>query len=98
MDAWYASMEVMKAIEKLSEIYYVPLKRNRLVNDTDGVEPHQQVQDLSWDPVETLQGKRVHLNKFPKGHQRRHGIYCDKRFISIKYGCDSPRIPCALED
>ena len=46
MDAWYASMKVLKAIEKLSKIYYVPLKRNRLVNDTDGVEQHQQVRDL----------------------------------------------------
>ncbi len=69
MDSWYASMQVMKAIEKLSKIYYVPLKRNRLVNDTDGVEPHQQVQNLSWTQTETLQGKRVHIKKFPKGHQ-----------------------------
>ncbi len=69
MDAWYASMQVMKAIETLSKIYYVPLKRNRLVNDTDGVEPHQQAKDLSWDQTEILQGKRVHINKFPKGHQ-----------------------------
>ncbi len=69
MDAWYASIQVMKAIEKLSKIYYLLLKRNRLVNDTDGVEPHQQVKDLSWNQTETEQGKRVHINKFPKGHQ-----------------------------
>ena len=69
MDAWYASMKVIKAIERLSKIYYVPLKRNRLVNDTDGVKPHQQVRDLSWTQTETRQGKRVHINKFPKGHQ-----------------------------
>ena len=69
MDSWYASMKVMKAIEHLSKIYYVPLKRNRLVNDTDGVKPHQQVRDLSWTQTETQQGKRVHINKFPKGHQ-----------------------------
>ena len=69
MDAWYASMKVMKAIEQLSKIYYVPLKRNRLVNDTDGVKPHQQVKDLSWTETETRRGKRVHINKFPKGHQ-----------------------------
>ena len=69
MDTWYASMQVMKAIEKLSKIYYVPLKRNRLVNDTDGVEPHQQVQNLSWTQTETQQGKRAHIKKFPKGHQ-----------------------------
>ena len=69
MDSWYASMQVMKAIERLSKIYYVPLKRNRLVNDTDGAQPHQQVRDLSWTQIETQQGKRVHINKFPNGHQ-----------------------------
>ncbi len=69
MDTWYASMQVMKAIEKLSKIYYVPLKRNRLVNDTDGEQPHQQVQDLSWTRTEIRQGKSVHIKKFPKGYQ-----------------------------
>ena len=68
MDSWYVSMKVMKAIEKLSKVYYAPLKRNRLVNDTDGVEPHQQVQNLSWSLPETTRGKRVH-SRFPKGHQ-----------------------------
>ena len=37
VDSWYASMAVLKTIESLSKIYYAPLKRNRLVNDTDGV-------------------------------------------------------------
>ena len=69
MDAWYVSMKVMKAIEKLSKFYYAPLKRNRLVNDTDGVDPHQQVKDLSWAASETILGKRVHIKRFPKGHQ-----------------------------
>jgi len=69
MDAWYASMKVMKAIEHLSKIYYVPMKRNRFVNDTDGAQPHQQVKDLSWTQTETRHGKRVHINKFPKAHQ-----------------------------
>ncbi len=69
MDAWYVCMQVMKAIEKLSKVYYAPLKRNRLVNDTDGVEPHQHVEDLSWTQTEKQQGKRVHIKNFPKGHQ-----------------------------
>ena len=69
MDTWYVSMKVMKAIEALSKVYYAPLKRNRLVNDTDGVKPHQQVKELSWTPSETIRGKQVHLKKFPKGHQ-----------------------------
>ena len=69
MDTWYVLMKVMKAIEPLSKVYYAPLKRNRLVNDTDGVQPHQQVKELSWTPRETTRGKQVHLKKFPKGHQ-----------------------------
>ena len=32
IDAWYASMAVMKAIEAISKVYYAPLKRNRLVS------------------------------------------------------------------
>ena len=43
------------------------LKRNRLVNDTDGVEPHQQVRYVSRPQTETRQGKRVHIKKFQKG-------------------------------
>ena len=39
------------------------------MNDTDGVEPHQQVRNLSWFQTEIRQGKRVHIKKFPKGHQ-----------------------------
>ena len=67
MDAWYASMKVIKAIEKLSKIYYVPLKRNRLVNDTDGVKPHQQVKDLSWTETETRRGNACTSISFLKG-------------------------------
>ena len=37
------------------------------MNDTDGVEPHQQVQNLSWSLPETTRG--VHIKRFPKGHQ-----------------------------
>ena len=69
MDTWYVTMKVMKSIEALSKFYYAPLKRNRLVNDTDGVKPHQQVKTLSWVPPETTLGKQVHLKTFPKGHQ-----------------------------
>ena len=32
VDAWYASMDVMNAIEALDKVYYVPVKRNRLVS------------------------------------------------------------------
>ena len=34
MDTWYAVNSFMLYIDRLDEIYYYPLKKNRLVNDT----------------------------------------------------------------
>ena len=68
IDAWYASMNVMKAIEALSKVYYAPLKRNRLVS-TSVETPYQRIEALTWTPAEASEGKLVHINKFPKGHQ-----------------------------
>ena len=68
MDAWYASMTVMKAIEALSKVYYAPVKRNRLVS-TSVETPYKRVQDLAWTDAQASQGCLVHIKKFPKGHQ-----------------------------
>ena len=68
IDAWYASMDVMKAIERLSKVYYAPLKRNRLVS-TSVASGYQRVEALTWTPDEVSEGKRVHIKKFPKGHE-----------------------------
>ena len=38
MDSWYAAQKLMAFIEKLGKIYYCPLKRNRLVDDSGGLE------------------------------------------------------------
>ena len=69
IDSWYASMDVMKAIQALSKIYYAPLKRNRLVNDSNGVDPHKRIDALTWTAAEMRHGKLVHIKKFPKGYQ-----------------------------
>ena len=69
IDSWYASMKVMKAIQALSKIYYAPLKCNRLVNASDGVDKHKCIDALTWTEVERREGKRVHIKKFPKGQQ-----------------------------
>ena len=69
VDSWYASLAVLKKIESLSKVYYAPLKRNRLVNDSDGGDPHKRIEDLTWTEAELQQGKRVHMRKFPRGHQ-----------------------------
>lgn len=69
MDTWYASRKVMRHIERLGKIYYCPIKKNRLVDDTEGAEPHDNVENLSWTEAELAHGKTVHLKTFPKGHR-----------------------------
>ena len=68
MDSWYASMEVMKSIEKGNKIYYCPIKCNRLVTQKPE-DPYQRVDSLTWDKKDLEQGKSVHLKKFPAGHE-----------------------------
>ncbi|MFP4439663.1 MAG: transposase [Chloroflexaceae bacterium] len=68
MDSWYATIKVMKAIEKADKIYYCPVKTNRQVTESPD-EAYQRVDALPWTDEEAEQGKRVHLKKFPKGHQ-----------------------------
>jgi len=68
IDSWYATMKVMKAIEKADKIYYCPLKSNRQVTQSSD-EPYNRVDSLTWSDDEIETGKMVHLKKFPKGHQ-----------------------------
>jgi hypothetical protein len=69
MDTWYATLKVMRSIEKLGKIYYCPIKKNRLVDESDGADPYKRVENLSWSESELDHGKSVHLKKFPKGHR-----------------------------
>jgi len=41
-------LKLMALIEQLGKIYYCPLKRNRLVDDSGGVEKYKQIEQLSW--------------------------------------------------
>ena len=68
IDAWYASMAVLKAVEALDKVYYAPLKCNRLVS-TSVETPYQRVEALTWTQTEVTEGKLAHIKKFPKGHQ-----------------------------
>jgi hypothetical protein len=52
MDSWYAAQKLMALIEQLGKIYYCPLKRNRLVDHTGGVEKYKQIEQLSWSKEE----------------------------------------------
>jgi hypothetical protein len=65
MDSWYATNKLMLHIDSLGKIYYCPLKRNRLVDDTGGQEEYQQIENLSWEKTELTQGKIIKIKKFP---------------------------------
>jgi hypothetical protein len=68
MDSWYATMKIMKMVEKADKIYYCPVKSNRQVTQSPD-EDYSRVDSLTWTDEELEEGKTVHLNKFPKGHQ-----------------------------
>ena len=51
MDSWYATKDLMQYIDKLGKYYYCPLKKNRLVDDTDGREKYKQIDFINWSRV-----------------------------------------------
>lgn len=65
MDSWYATKNLMLLIDSLGKIYYCPLKKNRLVDDTAGVEKYKPIQHLAWSDEDKAQGKVINLNGFP---------------------------------
>lgn len=66
MDSWYAAQKLMALIDNLGKIYYVPLKKNRLVDDTEGQEKYQNIEKLNWSELESDQGKIIKIKKFPR--------------------------------
>ena len=69
MDSWYTSKPLMLFIESLGKKYYCPIKKNRLIDDSNGTKPYQRIDSLEWSDTEQQSGKRVKLNKFPKNHK-----------------------------
>ena len=66
MDSWYATKNLMILIEKLDKIYYCPLKKNRLVDDTGGVEKYKRIEFLEWSKLEEKKGKKIKIRGFPQ--------------------------------
>jgi SRSO17 transposase len=71
MDTWYADRKLLLHIERLGLRYYCPMKANRRVDATDGQQPYQRLDGLSWTETEQQQGKSIHVKGFPKGHRMR---------------------------
>ena len=55
----------MAAIDNWNKIYYCPLKRNRLVDDTGGIQPYKKVEALHWNEQEKELGKVIKIKNFP---------------------------------
>ena len=66
MDSWYATKRLMALIDNMEKIYYCPLKINRLVDDTGGVEKYKNIGELSWNESEKIIGKIIKIKGFPR--------------------------------
>ena len=64
MDSWYTRQSWMGLIDNLGKIYYCPLKINRLLDDTGGVEKYKNIGELSWDESEKISGKIIKIKGF----------------------------------
>src|SRR5690349_9784541 len=67
MDTWYATRPLLRQIEQLGQVYYCPLKPNRLVDPQWAVTGDRRrytytpVGALRWTAREHARGKEVHL-------------------------------------
>ena len=59
----------MLLIESLDKHYYCPLKNNRQVDESSGVNRYQRVDSLDWNDEELKQGKIIKIKGFPKKHK-----------------------------
>ncbi|NES67511.1 MAG: transposase, partial [Okeania sp. SIO2D1] len=64
MDSWYAKKRLMGLIDNMEKIYYCPLKINRLVDDTGGIEKYKNIGELSWNDSEKISGKIIKIKGF----------------------------------
>lgn len=68
MDTWYATKDIMLYIDNLQKIYYCPLKSNRKVDDSKGVNPYKAVNELTWTDQEQ-NGKLIKIHAFSKDYK-----------------------------
>lgn len=76
MDTWYATRPLLRLIEQLEQVYYCPLKVNRLADvhwrATAGRPyTYTPIGELPWSASAERHGQAVHLKEFPMGHRVR---------------------------
>lgn len=66
MDTWYATSQMMVRLQNDNKLFYCPIKTNRKVDDSNGKNPYQAVETLSWTEDELKQGKTIKIWKTSK--------------------------------
>lgn len=51
----------MELIDSLGKYYYCSLKKNRLVDDTGGVEKYKAVEQMAWHEQDLQHGKLIKI-------------------------------------
>lgn len=69
MDTWYATKYLMLEIERLGKTYYCPIKANRLVDDSGGVDKYKAVSMLNFSEQSLKSGKKIKIKDFPAEHK-----------------------------
>ncbi len=64
MDSWYATKTLMQLIDGLGKYYYCVLKKNRLVDDTHGVDKYKSIEQLLWNEPDLKYGKLIKVKTF----------------------------------
>ena len=59
MDTWYATKNLRQYIDKEGKLYYCPLKKNRLVDDTGGKDSYKSVASVEWNESQQKMGKII---------------------------------------
>lgn len=65
MDSWYATTDLMMRLITDGKLFYCPIKKNRMVDESGGQEPYRAVETLVWTAQEEETGKTVKLRGFP---------------------------------
>ena len=60
-DTWYASLDFMQHLENKGKIYFFPVRHDRQVDDSGGVEKYKRADAVIWDEVTEKYGKKVKL-------------------------------------
>lgn len=69
MDSWYAAQSIMKQVDEMKKFYYTVIKKNRLVDESQGLQIYQKVEELPWTDEELQTGKLIRLQNFPAQHK-----------------------------